>query len=206
MRKNTIVLIDDHAVMRMGLISLLNTSGHFSVIGDAGDGESGIRASLRLRPDLVIMDLMMPGMDGVESTRRLLAEWPEARVLILTTFSSSDVLSRALEVGARGAILKSADWKEFQHAASLIANGERYLSEEIEQMMVSEPPLPDLSPRQKDILAHVVEGRTNKDIAEMLNISTAVVKEHVSFIFNKLGVSNRTEAVALAIRKHLLKL
>lgn len=158
MKKTSIVLIDDHAILRMGLISLFNTSDAFEVLADAGNGEDGIRKALKFRPDVVIMDLMMPDMDGIESTRRLLADWPEARVLILTTFGSSDGLARALNVGAKGAILKSADWKEFHKAIIAVADGGTYLSNEIEQIMADEPPTPSLSPRQREILALIVEG------------------------------------------------
>ena len=192
--------------MRMGLISLLNTSGLFNIVGDAGNGADGIRKALRLRPDVIIMDLMMPQMDGVETTKRLLDEWPEAKILILTTFGTSDGLSRALEAGARGAILKNADWKVFQKAVAAIAAGKSYVSDEVSQIMADDPPIPDLSPRQKEILALVVEGRTNDYIAAKLNITRAVVKEHMTILFHKMGVSNRTEAVALTLRKHLLKI
>ena len=206
MKKTSIVLIDDHSIMRMGLISLLNTSGQFDVVGDAGNGADGIRKALWLRPDVIIMDLMMPQMDGVETTKRLLAEWPEAKVLILTTFGTSDGLSRALEAGARGAILKNADWKVFQKAVAAIAAGKSYVSDEVSQIMADDPPIPDLSPRQREILTLVVEGRRNDYIAAKLNISSAVVKEHMTILFHKMGVANRTEAVAIALRKHLLKI
>ena len=192
--------------MRMGLISLLNTSGLFNIVGDAGNGADGIRQALRLRPDVIIMDLMMPQMDGVETTKRLLDEWPEAKILILTTFGTSDGLSRALEAGARGAILKNADWKVFQKAVAAIAAGKSYVSDEVSQIMADDPPIPDLSPRQREILTLVVEGRRNDYIAAKLNISSAVVKEHMTILFHKMGVSNRTEAVALTLRKHLLKI
>ena len=206
MKKTSIVLIDDHAIMRMGLISLLNTSGLFNIVGDAGNGADGIRKALRLHPDVIIMDLMMPQMDGVETTKRLLDEWPEAKILILTTFGTSDGLSRALEAGARGAILKNADWKVFQKAVAAIAAGKSYVSDEVSQIMADDPPIPDLSPRQREILTLVVEGRRNDYIAAKLNISSAVVKEHMTILFHKMGVSNRTEAVALTLRKHLLKI
>lgn len=203
MKQITVVLIDDHSIMRMGLISLLNTSGSFTVLGDAGDGASGIRKVLKLRPDVVIVDLMMPAMDGVETTRRLLEAWPEARVLILTTFGTAEGLSRALETGACGAILKSADWEEFRTAVNDIAAGKRYVASEIEQIMAENPPLPKLSPRQNDILSLLVKGLTNKEISTALHISEAVTKEHLTILFHKLDVSNRTEAIALAQRKHL---
>ena len=203
MKQTTVVLIDDHSIMRMGLISLLNTSGSFTVLGDAGDGETGIKKALKLRPEVVIIDLMMPVMDGVETTRRLLEAWPEARVLILTTFGTAEGLARALEVGACGAILKSADWKEFRAAINDIATGKRYIASEIEQIIAENPPLPALSPRQGEILQLLVKGLTNEEIANVMHISKAVVKEHLTILFHKLDVSNRAEAIALALRKHL---
>ena len=118
MKPITLLLVDDHAVMRMGLASLLETCKDVEVIGDTGDGESAIRKALKLRPDVVIMDLMMPEMDGVETTRRLLAKWPEANVLVLTTFATSDGISHALEAGAKGAVLKNADLKGLLAARS----------------------------------------------------------------------------------------
>lgn len=203
MKQTSVILIDDHSIMRMGLISLLNTSGSFTVLGDAGDGESDIKKALKLRPKVVIIDLMMPMMDGVETTRRLLAAWPEARVLILTTFGTAEGLARALEVGACGAILKSADWNEFRAAINDIAAGKRYVASEIEQIIAENPPLPALSPRQRDILELLVKGLTNVEIANAMHISKAVVKEHLTILFHKLDVSNRAEAIALALRKHL---
>ena len=206
MKPTTILLVDDHAVMRMGLVSLLETCRDVEVIGDTGDGESAIRKALKLRPDVVIMDLMMPEMDGVETTRRLLEKWPEANVLVLTTFATSDGISRALEAGAKGAILKNSDLKGLRTAIHDVAEGKRHCSAEVEQIMTDDPPIPELSLRQLEILNSIVRGLSNPDIARQLGISLPMVKEHLTSLFAKLGVANRTEAVALALRKQLLKI
>jgi NarL family two-component system response regulator LiaR len=206
MKPTTILLVDDHAVMRMGLVSLLETCRDVEVIGDTGDGESAIRKALKLRPDVVIMDLMMPEMDCVETTRRLLEKWPEANVLVLTTFATSDGISRALEAGAKGAILKNSDLKGLRAAIHDVAEGKRHCSAEVEQIMTDDPPIPELSLRQLEILNSIVRGLSNPDIARQLGISLPMVKEHLTSLFAKLGVANRTEAVALALRKQLLKI
>ena len=201
-----ILLIDDHSVMRMGLAALLGTQKDLQIVGDAGDGETGIRKALKLRPDVVIMDLMMPVMDGVATTRELLAKMPEAKVLILTTFGSSDGIAHALESGAKGAIMKTADLAELLDAIRAVARGERSVAPEIEQILTEDPPVPELSPRQTDIMKSVIRGLTNEDIAKQLGISLPMVKEHVKALFAKIGAANRTEAVAIALRKHLLKI
>ena len=200
----SVLLIDDHAVMRMGLAALLGTCPEIEVVGDAGDGESGIHKALKARPDVVIMDLAMPEMDGAETTRRLLEKMPEAKVLALTTFGTSDGLARILDAGARGAILKSADLAELRKAIADVAAGRRFVSAEIEQIMTDDPPLPTLSPRQGEILDAIARGLSNTEIACQLGISLPMVKEHLSALFQKLNVANRAEAVALALRKRLL--
>ena len=202
----SVLLIDDHAVMRMGLAALLGTCPEIEVVGDAGDGESGIRKALKARPDVVIMDLAMPEMDGAETTRRLLEKMPGAKVLALTTFGTSDGLARILDAGARGAILKSADLAELRKAIADVAAGRRFVSAEIEQIMTDDPPLPTLSPRQGEILDAIARGLSNTEIACQLGISLPMVKEHLSALFQKLNVANRTEAVALALRKRLTAL
>lgn len=206
MKPITILLVDDHAVMRMGLASLLETCGDVEVIGDTGDGESAVKKALKLRPDVVLMDLVMPEMDGIETTQRLLEKWPEANVLILTTFATSDGINRALEAGAKGAILKNSDLKGLRAAIHDVAEGKRHCSAEVEQIMTDDPPIPELSSRQQEILNSIVRGLSNPDIARQLGISLPMVKEHLTSLFAKLGVANRTEAVALALRKQLLKI
>ena len=206
MNKTTVLIIDDHAILRMGLSSLLNAKNDIEVVGDAANGKVGIQKALKLKPDVVIMDLMMPGMDGTETTRQLLAKDPDGKVLILTTFGTSDGIAHALEAGARGAVMKNCDFGELVMAIRSVARGSRYVSPEIERIIAKDPPIAPLSPRQSEILQSIVRGLSNPDIAKQLGISLDMVKEHTEALFQKLGVANRPEAVAIALRKHLLKI
>jgi len=200
-----VLLVDDHAVMRMGLAALLGTQKQIEIVGDTGDGASAIRKAQKLQPDVVIIDLMMPVMDGVETTRQLLEKQPDAKVLILTTFGTADGIAHALAAGAKGAITKTVDLKELLAAIRAVASGKRYVEEDIERLIATDPPVTDLSPRQQDILAGLTRGLSNEDIARMLDISVQRVKDHTNIIFHKIGAANRAEAVAIALRKHLLK-
>ena len=206
MKTVRVLLVDDHAILRMGLASLLSSKADIEVVGDAPNGPAGIRKALRLKPDVVIMDLMMPGMDGIEATRELLAKAPSSRVLILTTFGTSDGISQAIDVGAMGAVMKNCDFRELAEAIRTVAAGGRYVAADVERIISADPPAAALSPRQTEILQSIVRGLSNPDIARQLGISVDVVKEHVESIFQKIGAANRTEAVAIAFRKHLLKL
>jgi len=206
MSKIKVLIIDDHAIMRNGLASLLRTRKEIEVVGDAGDGASGIRKAVKLRPDVVIVDLMMPDMDGSETTRQLLEKLPSAKVLIFTTFGTADGIGHALDAGASGAVLKNVELQELVAAIKTVASGGRALSPEIEQILADDPPLPELSARQAEILHSIIRGLSNEDIARQLGISLPMVKEHVNATFAKLGAANRAEAVGIALRKHLLKL
>jgi len=201
-----IILVDDHAVMRMGLVSLLRTCKEIEGIGDTGSGQGGIDMALKLRPSVIVADLMMPKMDGLEMSRRLLKEWPEANILVLTTCGDAEELSAVFKAGAKGALLKSAELAELRKAISTVAEGNRYVSDEISQILSTEEKFPELTKRQQDVLDCIARGLQNSDIARILGISLPVVKEHLTGLFQKLGVTNRTEAAALAIRKHLLKI
>ena len=206
MKPIRVLIIDDHAIMRNGLASLLRTRKEIEVVGDAGDGVTGIRKALKLKPDVVIMDLMMPDLDGTEATRQLLQQQPDAKVLIFTTFGTADGIGHALDAGARGAILKNVELPELVSAIKTVAAGGRALSPEIEQILAEDPPVPELSARQNEILSSIVRGLSNEDIARQLGISVPMVKEHVNATFAKLGAANRAEAVGIALRKHLLKI
>jgi NarL family two-component system response regulator LiaR len=201
-----VLIVDDHAILRMGLASLLASKSEIEVVGDASDGPSGIRKALKLKPDVVIMDLMMPGMDGIEATKELLAKAPESKILILTTFGTSNGINNALEAGAMGAVMKNCDFSELADAIRAVASGKRYVAADVERILVADPPVAALSPRQTEILQSIVRGLSNPDIAKQLGISVDMVKEHVESLFQKIGAANRTEAVAIAFRKHLLKM
>ena len=200
-----ILIVDDHALFRMGLTSILLTRGEFEVVGDAADGATAIRKACTLKPDVIIMDLMMPRTDGAETTALIRKEWPGARILLLTTFSTSDGISRALREGALGATLKNTNVEELYAAIRSVASGKRYLSPEARQIMTDDPPLPLLSQRQQQILASMARGLTSADIAKELNISFDMVRGHTKALLLKLGAGNRTEAVAIALRKQFIK-
>ena len=205
MDKIRTLIIDDHAILRMGLASLLGSNGDIEVVGDAANGTTGLKKAQKLKPDVVIVDLMMPGLDGCETTRRLIAQDPDAKILILTTFGTSDGITHALEAGAKGAIMKNCDFSELLTAIRAIAAGKDYVSAEIRRIISKDPPVAALSPRQAEILQSIVRGLSNPDIAKQLGISIDMVKEHIETLFQKIGAANRTEAVAIALRKHLLK-
>ena len=205
--KNIRVLIaDDHSVVRMGLTALLKYQKGITVVGDAQDGDEAAEKAAALKPDVVIMDLMMPGTDGIEGTRRVRAASPESKVLILTTFGTSNEVGRALDAGAIGAIMKGADNDELIAAIRKAAVGDGTISSEIKQSLEVKASIPKLTNRQLEILDWVTRGFSNPDIAKHLGISADAVKQHLNVVFQKLGASSRAEAVAIALREQLLKI
>lgn len=200
-----VLIADDHTIVRAGLAALLGTERDLEVVGQAKNGVEAIQETVRLRPDVVIMDLMMPKKDGVEATAEISAKVPTAKVILLTTFGTSDGIAHALASGASGAILKDADNTQLAAAIRKVADGGEYVSPEIRQQLAVDPPIPELTPRQRDILGSMVRGLTNHDMARQLGIRQDGVNDHVRAILAKLGAANRTEAVAIALRKHLLK-
>ena len=206
MQKLTLFLADDHAMVRMGLVSLLGTKKDLQVVGEAEDGEEAVRKVLTLKPDVVLMDLLMPKKDGVDATIEILAKLPNTKILLLTSAASSDVIVHALKVGAAGALLKSADFSTLVTAIHTIAEGGHVIDSEVQKLLKEDPPLPELTPRQEEILSLVTRGLTNADIARLFSIRESSVKEHVNQICTKLGAANRDEAVAIALRNHLLKI
>jgi len=205
MKKIRILIADDHKIVRTGLKALFSAEPDLEVVAEADDGKSAIRQSLESKPDVAIMDLMMPGLDGEDATRQLQARQPDVRVLVLTSYSSSDIIARALDAGAKGAVLKNADDEELVTAVRTIAQGKEFLSHGVRRLLNREPPTPKLTPRQSEVLHSLTRGLTNADIARQLGLCEARVEEHVNAILTKVGASNRTEAVAIALRKHLLK-
>ena len=204
--KIKVLIADDHALMRMGLRALLDTQRDIEVLGEATDGADALRKTARLKPDIVIMDIMMPGTDGIAATQQLSERHPDVRILVLTTSTSSDDLSRALKAGAAGAILKSEANAKLLAAIRAIARGEQSVSPEVSAMLAKDPPADELSPRQREILIAMSRGLTNKEIATSLDCSPESVKDRINAICTKLGAANRTEAVTIALRKHLLKI
>jgi NarL family two-component system response regulator LiaR len=206
--KNTIrvLIADDHTIVRIGLRTLLGAEKDIEVVGEAKNGEMAVKEALRLRPDVVIMDLMMPKMDGAEATAVLHEKLPETKVIILTTFGSSDGIAHAIESGAAGALMKTADDAALISTIRSVAGGKTVISPDIKRLLAEDPPIPVLTTRQAEVLQSMMRGLTNRDIAKQLGIRQDGVNEHVAAILAKIGAANRTEAVAIALRKHLLKL
>ena len=203
--KIKVLIADDHTIVRAGLTALLGTEKDIEVVGEAKNGAEAVSNAVELHPDVVIMDLMMPKMDGVEATKELLRKAPSVKTILLTTYGTSDGIAHALRAGARGAVLKNADNSELAKAIRIVAQGGDYISPDIRQQLAADPPVPDLTPRQSEILESMVRGLTDRDIAALLGLSPESVSEHVGAIRQKIGASNRTEAVAIAMRKYLLK-
>lgn len=206
MTKIDILIVDDHAVVRIGLAALFRTESGLNVVGQAKNGEEAIKMVDALRPNVVIMDLMMPGLSGVEATQAILKAHPETKVIVLTTFGTSDGIAHAIEAGASGAFMKTADDADLIAGVRAVAAGQKVISDEIRQLLAEDPPVPELTVRQLEILDYVTRGFTNQDIARNLGIRESSIKEHLMGIFEKIGASNRAEAVAIALRKHLLKI
>lgn len=203
--KIRVLIADDHTIVRIGLAALLGAEKDIEVVGEAKNGDMAVKEALRLRPDVVIMDLMMPKKDGAAATAELREKLPSAKVVILTTFGASDGISHALKDGAAGALMKTADDGVIVSTIRAVAAGGTVVSPDVERLMAEDPPVPRLTPRQAEVLQSMTHGLTNRDIATQLGIRQDRVDEHVAAILTKIGAANRTEAVAIALRKHLLK-
>ena len=200
-----ILIADDHALLRRGLATLLGFNKDIVVVGDAKNGEEAVKAAIMLKPDVVVMDLSMPVMDGVEATRQIREALPDTYVLILTSYSTSVDVSRAMEAGASGAFVKDAEDERLVDAIRTVAAGGTAFSPEIEAMVRSDPHPPELTERQRKILDDTSKGLSSEQIAASLGISAYAVNQHLDVIRRKLGAQNRTEAVAIAFRKQLFK-
>ena len=206
MKKIRILVVDDHELLRFGLSTLLQFQKDMEVVGGAENGAEALGLARQLKPDVVVMDLMMPQMDGVESTQRILAEPPATRIMLLTSFGTAADVIRAIRAWAVGALVKDSPNDELIAAIRNVAAGKQVFSPEIKKMIDTEPPPPDFTSRQLEILNAITRGFTNADIADILHISPDAVKQHIISICTKLGAANRSEAVAIALRKHLLKI
>jgi DNA-binding NarL/FixJ family response regulator len=202
-----VVLVDDHAVVRSGLAQLLGGAGDIDVVGQAGDGAEAVELVRRTRPDVVLMDLQMPRVDGVEATRRIVAEKLGAEVVVLTSFSDSARIVAALDAGAVGYLLKDADPEEVLDGVRAVSRGESPLHPKVARELLTareHSPSSDvqLTPREAEVLGLVQSGLANKQIARRLGISERTVKAHLTSVFQRIGVVDRTQA-ALWAERHL---
>lgn len=205
MKKTSVLLVDDHSVVRMGLAAIINIEKDLKVCGEAESGAEAVKLAREMRPDVVVMDFMMPGMDGAEATEAVLRASPESKVLVLTTYGTSVDIARALKAGATGAVTKNLSNDELADAIRATARGERMLSAEIEASLSEAESDNGLTARQREVLDSITRGLSNDDIAGMLGISKVRVKQHLAALYQKLGAANRAEAVAIALRRQLLK-
>jgi NarL family two-component system response regulator LiaR len=205
-----ILLADDHTVVRSGLSAVLAMQDDFKIVGEAADGEEALRLCESLKPDVVLMDLLMPKLDGVAATKAIKERWPQVQVIALTSFKEKEYVEGALKAGASGYLLKNVSADELVNPVRRAVAGQPSLSPEAAQVLiqkVNEPAQPglDMTGREKEILALMVEGLSNNKIAERLTINQSTVKFHVSNILGKLGVTSRTEAVAMAVKRRLIE-
>ena len=205
MKKIRIFVADDHSVVRMGLVTLLETERDIIVVGEAGDGEAAVEAIRRTRPDAVLMDIAMPRKDGIEAAGIIKRELPATRILILTSFSDVNDLANAVAAGVDGVMLKNSDYSEVAEALRKVSRGETAIAPEVRKMLAENLPSPKLTQRQLDILESMARGLTNSDIAKQFGITPDGVKFHITSILARLDAANRSEAVAIALKRQLLK-
>jgi DNA-binding NarL/FixJ family response regulator len=200
----TTLIVDDHEVVREGLRLSLSRSPNIRVVGEAADGASAVAMTKRRRPNVVVMDVRMPGMDGLEATKQITAEVPEAAVLIFTAYSERSLLSRGLESGAKGYILKEAPHDTLLRAITKVAAGETYVDPALMPAFFGKDRDEMLTTREREILQLLADGMSNADVAARLFISQETVKSHVRHILAKLEADTRTHAVAIALRDAII--
>lgn len=203
-----ILLVDDHEMVRLGLKSYLDLQEDVEVVAESSNGREGVEQALELRPDVIIMDIVMPEMNGIEATMAILETWPEAKILILTSYLDNEKIYPVLDAGAKGYMLKTSSADEILHAVRKVARGEVAIETEVSKKVQRHRNHielhDDLTARERDILGLLAKGYENQRIADELFISLKTVKTHVSNILSKLEVSDRTQAVVYAFQHHLV--
>jgi len=211
--KIRVLLVDDHEIVRLGLITLINDQPDMEVVGEAGTAAEAFRSVERLRPDVVMMDVRLPGEGGIEATKKITTHFPETRVVMLTSFADDELVVRAIRAGAVGYVLKQVGNDELLRAISAAAKGEALLDPGTTARLLArvraaerkadEDAFRDLSDREMDVLAQVARGKTNAEIGEILNLSEKTVRNYVSTILEKLHLNNRIELATYAVEHHL---
>ena len=201
-----LVIADDHAVVRMGLRFVLKINPDIEVVAEAADGDEAMKAVREHNPDILLLDIRMPGRDGLSALDEILAAFPKLKVLMLSTSDAEEDIFRSIEAGARGYVVKDNRPEIIVDAVNKVAAGETYMTDRVRRIYEMRKTLPDLTTRELELLRLTVRGLTNKDIALELGIRQDGVERHVNDILTKIGAANRTEAVAIALRKQLLKI
>lgn len=205
-----VMLVDDHTMVRRGLATFLKVFDDLQLVGEAENGEAAIQLCAKVRPDVILMDMALPVMDGATATRAIRQQFPQVQVIVLTSFKEGELIKNALEAGAIGYLLKDVSADELVGAIRAAHAGRATLSPEAAQALVetsNQPPTPglDLTEREREVLALMIEGLNNTQIAGRLTVSPSTIKSHVSNILAKLGVASRTEAVTLALRNRIVR-
>ena len=205
MNKIRILIADDHMLMRMGISALVTSTKDMEIVGEAKNGRQAVELADSLRPDVIIMDLMMPEMLGSEATKVIHDAHPEIKIVILTTFGTSVELTKAVTNGAVGVLLKDKVDMDLVSTIRFVVDGNQVVPAKLMAQLEQDKAMAKLTDRQMEILTSVADGQSNSDIAKQLGLSEITVKKHLSAIFERLGVANRSEAVALALRRQMLK-
>lgn len=202
--KLSILIVDDHAIVRMGLKSLLNSVDGFEVIGEAADGTEAVQLARTLHPDIIILDILMPNTNGVETAKLIRKITRRPRIVVLTTSTSARELNQIRDAGAKALVMKGASNEEFIQAIKTVSEGGTYISQEAQALIAANPKVVKLTERQLEILKHVAHGLTNAEIGKLCGVTANCVKIHISTIFKKLNAANRAELVKIAMREHLV--
>lgn len=210
MKKIKVLLVDDHEMVRMGVHTYLSTQPDMAVVGEASNGKIGAQMALELRPDIILMDLMMDVMDGVDGTREIIKDWPEAKIIVVTSFLDDEKLYPVIEAGATSYLLKTSSARNIAEAIRATYNGQSILEPKVAAKVMTnmrkEAPLhDDLTERELEILLLIAQGKQNQDIADELFIALKTVKTHVSNVLSKLQVTDRTQAVIYAFKHGLVE-
>ena len=200
-----VLIADDHPIVRAGLAALVNDHPRMRLVAEAGSGEEAVALAMTHHPDVILMDLRMPGMSGVEAIHAIRSSWPDARVIVLTTYDGDEDIYRALQAGARAYLLKDASRAELLEAVEAVHRGEKRIPPDVGAKLAERVAGQELTPRERDVLQGIVEGRSNKEIGRALFLSEGTVKFHVNNILAKLGVRDRTQAATEAIRRGLVR-
>jgi DNA-binding NarL/FixJ family response regulator len=199
-----IMVVEDHHVVRQGLVALLNGVPRMQVVAETADGAAALALYRKHLPDVVLMDLRLPGMSGVEAIVQIRSQFPQARIIVLTTYDGDEDIHRALDAGARGYLLKGMYGDELMDAIRAVHSGRSRIPAQVAERLAEGMVRPALTDRELDVLREIVSGKSNKKIGKELNISEATVKTHINSILGKLGVTDRTQAVTAAIQRGIV--
>ena len=206
-----VLLVDDHEMVRLGVSTYLSIQPDIEVVAEASDGQEGVEKALSLRPDVILMDLVMDNMDGITATKEILAQWPQAKILIVTSYIDDEKVFPAIQAGASGYLLKTSSAQEIAEAVRKTIVGERVIEEEVSEKIQNQDYAnqyflyEELTNREREVLDLIAQGKSNQEIAEILFITLKTVKTHVSNILAKLGVEDRTQAAIYAFKHGLVK-